>query len=576
MAIGDGIRRNVAKISQEERRRLMWALVTMDRTKLYPDLVTYWDKQNQIHQATHVHGGPAFLPWHRELCNRFEALIREVDPDLSLHYWDWTTDPRASPDGRGGVVNLFTNDFMGSSSGDAGYPFQDFETTEGAGHTRIWRSVTTPWMTVSSDQALSTSGDSLSQNQQFPTMRMDLETAHNAVHFSGIGGTIAASHFSFHDPFVFLLHSNVDRLFALWQRNAAYRQDPNQVYGSEGSSTSINEAIEPWAGASNLRPWAPPENQQVTKTCKDSSVVATPNYDTWSGSQSDWRYCSKCKGLNFGAGAVPCPAGGNHDNSGSQNYVLLHETASALGTDNWRWCNKCYCLNLALGTSGACAAGGTHALGSSGNYRLALTVYTGPEENTFSWCSKCGQLCYGGGGGAPCPAGGLHATATGIYTLARVSTRFPVGAAYGQSAWKLCTKCFGLGYSAGPPGMCSGGGSHNYALNEYVLAYAPMASPGQNNWRWCNKCQILHYGGNPPGPCPAGGTHFGGASGDYILPHSISTYGQETAWRRCSSCTSLVRIGNGLLPGANGRCPATGGGHSAPGPNSHNYRLDYA
>src|SRR5262249_40340199 len=45
-----------------------------------------------------------FLPWHRELCNRFEALLRKVDPQLSLHYWDWTTDPRG----------LFTAQFMGS------------------------------------------------------------------------------------------------------------------------------------------------------------------------------------------------------------------------------------------------------------------------------------------------------------------------------------------------------------------------------------------------------------------------------------------------------------------------------
>jgi hypothetical protein len=35
-----------------------------------------------------------------------EELIREVDPDLSLHYWDWSTDPRSTSGGR---ANLFTN-----------------------------------------------------------------------------------------------------------------------------------------------------------------------------------------------------------------------------------------------------------------------------------------------------------------------------------------------------------------------------------------------------------------------------------------------------------------------------------
>src|SRR5439155_9315490 len=115
-AIGDGIRRNAARISQEERYRLIYAFLALDKTKVYPDGVTYWDKQEEIHKNAHaagqdVHGGPAFLPWHRELCNRLEGLLREVDPALSLHYWDWTTDPRTT---------LFTTQFLGSASDDAG------------------------------------------------------------------------------------------------------------------------------------------------------------------------------------------------------------------------------------------------------------------------------------------------------------------------------------------------------------------------------------------------------------------------------------------------------------------------
>jgi len=43
-----------------------------------------------------------------------------------------------------------------------------------------------------------------------------------------IGGTIGNPHTSFRDPFVFLLHSNVDRLFAMWQRQPSHpeRQTP--------------------------------------------------------------------------------------------------------------------------------------------------------------------------------------------------------------------------------------------------------------------------------------------------------------------------------------------------------------
>src|SRR5712692_2711939 len=155
MPPGDGIRRNVAQIPDEERGRLINAFLALDTTKIYPDGVTYWDKQEEIHKNAHaagqdVHGGPAFVPWHRELCNRLEGLLRQVDPRLSLHYWDWTTDPRVATADR---VKLFTHACMGDDGGeginrvpadgggDAGIPFQDFETTEGGGHNFIWRNV---------------------------------------------------------------------------------------------------------------------------------------------------------------------------------------------------------------------------------------------------------------------------------------------------------------------------------------------------------------------------------------------------------------------------------------------------
>ncbi len=301
MALGDGIRRNVATISQAERDRLRDAFVKLDTTKFYGDGVSYWDKQEDIHKNAHaggsdVHHGPGFLPWHRELCNRLEGLLREVDPDLSLHYWDWTTDPRNSTGG----TDLFTPQFMGLPNGEAGPPFQDFETTGPASpaaadpaHPKIWRDVVNGAPTAAnvpsfkSDDDMVKSGDGFPDGQQYQQFRTALEAMHDSIHFSYIGGTIRDAHFSFHDPFVFLLHSNVDRLWAMWQTAAGKtrRLDPNLVYGDEGSSTSINDTVEPWAGnAANpslqLRPWAPPENQQVVKTYKHPSVIAPPCYDT--------------------------------------------------------------------------------------------------------------------------------------------------------------------------------------------------------------------------------------------------------------------------------------------------------
>ena len=72
----DGIRRNVAYLDDDERELMINAIIALNTDNKYgysgerddPIVggVSYWFKQDEIHQATHVHGGPAFLPWHRE------------------------------------------------------------------------------------------------------------------------------------------------------------------------------------------------------------------------------------------------------------------------------------------------------------------------------------------------------------------------------------------------------------------------------------------------------------------------------------------------------------------------------
>ena len=92
--LGDGIRRDLATVSKEERDLLRDAILQLNKVFYSPagsradfpaGHVSYWFKQDEIHQSSHVHGCPAFLPWHRDLCNRFEALLRTIDPRLSLH-----------------------------------------------------------------------------------------------------------------------------------------------------------------------------------------------------------------------------------------------------------------------------------------------------------------------------------------------------------------------------------------------------------------------------------------------------------------------------------------------------------
>jgi len=332
MALGDRIRRNIAHVDPSERTALKNAIVEMHR-RYYPGKrdetppggVSWWFKQDEIHQATHVHGGPEFLPWHRELTNRFEELLRQVNPQLSLHYWDFREDPRNIPNGnigggRNGKVNLFDSNFMGSSSGSAGDPwlaagFYDplagttnhpqnrditengFDSVTDIPRTRlpaVAGGPPDPFDTTNQSDALG-----INNNQDFPSFRVDLENLHNGAHpyFAAVD-----PHHAFRDPFVFLLHSNVDRIYAQWQTDPRHpeRLDQSTLYGAESNLDvptpdllgniqiqNLTHLVEPWSTGIQIsenrpiRPWEPThENQGVPHTYHHISVVLPPLYDT--------------------------------------------------------------------------------------------------------------------------------------------------------------------------------------------------------------------------------------------------------------------------------------------------------
>jgi hypothetical protein len=328
MALGDGIRRNIASVDPAERALLRDALIKLNhlyfpgnRADAVPGSVSWWFKQDEIHQATHVHGGPEFVPWHREIVNRLEEMLRQINPQLSLHYWDWTQDPRAIPNanlggGLTGTLNLFIPDFMGYG-GSTSQPIVEPWLSAGyydpqagtSGHPPDRDTASGTPADPPSEVVRSVSGSPLDPNREtngmgtgmldavdYADMRLIMESAHNDMHgFVNMGG----AHISFRDPFVFLLHSNMDRLFARWQTDPAHpeRLDPDAVYGRESNLDvmvvseiqNVNHNVEPWStGHSedefgvmhNTRPWYAPENLGVPHTYKDLSVVFPPCYDT--------------------------------------------------------------------------------------------------------------------------------------------------------------------------------------------------------------------------------------------------------------------------------------------------------
>jgi len=138
-----------------------------------------------------------------------------------------------------------------------------------------------------------------------------------------------------------------------------------------------------------------------------------------------WMWCHKCQGLSFAADgpAGSCPAGNQHDHTGSGNYALVRDDPSVPGQDEWRRCRKCQALAFGRSSdSGNCAAGGKHDHGGSGNYNLMRVESGAKGQSQWNWCRRCQVMSFAGGSApGPCAAGGAHDhTGSGNYVLAQV------------------------------------------------------------------------------------------------------------------------------------------------------------
>lgn len=294
------VRRNIAHLSVADRTKYIDAVVAADQRFWSGGPVSYWDFQDLAHQTTHVHGGPKFLLWHRELCNRWEALLQQVDPDVALHYWDWTTDPRSSPDGQGGTTDLSDNNFMGTMNGNVAGKLQPLHNSGVFNGSRqqtglpqdppqtLLRSLPPGPGTTVTDASIVSAGNGFPQAQQWREFRQRLEQVHGAVHVRFGPGNIGdpSGHEAFQDPFVFMLHSNVDRLYAQWQTQPGqeWRLDVAQVYGTETSITGddaiTGNTLAPWDGSSGAFPFTPAGGLVNVKPYLDPSLVVPPCYDT--------------------------------------------------------------------------------------------------------------------------------------------------------------------------------------------------------------------------------------------------------------------------------------------------------
>lgn len=212
-----------------------------------------------------AHGAPGFLPWHRAYLLDLERELQAIDPSVALPYWRFDQP----------APNLFTLDFMGVSNAAGTVQFSNtnplqFWTTDGVqginrGPRNNWNPATQPGPTVI------TEAQTLALGTQYPAFRAMEGNPHGTAHTRWDGfirqiGTAAK------DPLFFLLHCNVDRLWAKWQRQNG-RFDPAQAasYDSNPGNPighNLVDTMWPWNGITGPpRPPTAPGGAMASSPC---------------------------------------------------------------------------------------------------------------------------------------------------------------------------------------------------------------------------------------------------------------------------------------------------------------------
>jgi tyrosinase len=257
------IRKNANALTPAERDRFVSAFAQLNNQ----GAGRFADFRNMHTDVSspQAHGAPGFLPWHRAYLLDLERELQAIDPSVALPYWRFD---QAAP-------NLFTTDFFGVSNAAGNVQFSNtnplqFWTTDGVqgivrGPRNNWNPATQPGPTVI------TEAQTLALGAQYPAFR-DMEgNPHGTAHTRWDGfirqiGTAAK------DPLFFLLHCNVDRLWAKWQRQNV-RFDPAQAasYDSNPGNPighNLVDTMWPWNGITGPpRPPTAPGGAMSSSAC---------------------------------------------------------------------------------------------------------------------------------------------------------------------------------------------------------------------------------------------------------------------------------------------------------------------
>jgi tyrosinase len=224
------VRKNAESLSKDERDRFLQALATLHdvdndgaNSKYYKYVKAHSDGFDYG-----IHYTPSFPSWHRAYLLSLERELQAIDPRVALPYWKFD-EP---------APKLFSREFMGVVTN-----LSSLVQFSNNNPIRKWKMPSATVIDGSADivpiplstqriiraRNASAAGDipvvditSVSGASGYTSMRTGLENDYHGSAHNHISGWLASGS-SPRDPLFFLLHANVDRAWASWQRDDVVR-----------------------------------------------------------------------------------------------------------------------------------------------------------------------------------------------------------------------------------------------------------------------------------------------------------------------------------------------------------------